>query len=100
MRSSDWSTNEISQSTVRELRRTMRELMKVPHSEIKAAPDAEKAHHAKRKTMTIDNSLVFDITDITNIQFECKKCKARCAASLSDWKMVVTHCPNCRELWL
>jgi len=50
--------------------------------------------------MTIDNSLVFDITDITNIQFECKKCKARCAASLSDWKMVVTHCPNCREPWL
>jgi len=26
----------------------MRELMKVPHSEIKAAPDAEKAEKAKR----------------------------------------------------
>jgi hypothetical protein len=50
--------------------------------------------------MTIDNSVIFDITDITNIQFECKKCKARFATSLSEWKTIVNQCPNCYMPWL
>jgi hypothetical protein len=50
-----------------------------------------------KELMTIDNSQIFDLKDIANIQFECGKCHARYVALLSDWKKLPLVCVNCGE---
>jgi hypothetical protein len=50
-----------------------------------------------KELMTIDNSQIFDLKDIANIQFECGKCHGRYVAPLSNWKKVPLMCSNCNE---
>lgn len=50
-----------------------------------------------KELMTIDNSQIFDLKDIANIQFECGKCHGRYVARLSDWRKVPVVCSNCNE---
>ena len=47
--------------------------------------------------MTIDNSKIFDLKDLANIQFECGTCHARYVAQLSDWRKLPLVCVNCSE---
>jgi len=50
-----------------------------------------------KELMTIDNSQIFDLKDIANIQFVCLKCQGRYVARLSDWRKIPVACPNCNE---
>jgi hypothetical protein len=50
-----------------------------------------------KELMTIDNSQIFDLKDIANIQFECGKCHGRYVARLSNWQKVPIVCSNCNE---
>lgn len=47
--------------------------------------------------MTIDNSKIFDLKDLANVQFECGTCHARYVAQLSDWRKLPLVCVNCSE---
>jgi hypothetical protein len=49
--------------------------------------------------MTTDNCLVVDLPDVANIQFECKKCRARFVTPIAAWRDIPRSCPNCRESW-
>jgi transcription initiation factor IIE alpha subunit len=50
-----------------------------------------------KELMTIDNSQIFDLKDIANIQFVCLKCQGRYVARLSDWRKIPVKCSNCNE---
>lgn len=47
--------------------------------------------------MTTENCLIFDLKDITNIQFECGKCRSRYVAPVLEWKKLPRICGNCGE---
>jgi hypothetical protein len=50
--------------------------------------------------MTKDNCFLFDLSDIRNIQFECKKCQSRFVTPIVKWTANPAFCPNCKEPWL
>lgn len=43
---------------------------------------------------------IIELTDITGIEFECRKCKAKILYPLQEhYKRLSEQCPNCQENW-
>ena len=51
--------------------------------------------------MTSEVRTVIELSDITGIEFECHKCRARMVYPVEDAPLRLTSkCPNCFEPWL
>lgn len=47
--------------------------------------------------MTVNNCLLFNLSDINNIQFECKSCHSRYVVPIGEWRALPMVCGNCKE---
>lgn len=47
--------------------------------------------------MTTENRTVIDVSDITAIEFSCKKCGVRHAVPIDSFYEGIRNCPNCQE---
>ncbi len=50
--------------------------------------------------MTRETRTTIEPNDITAVEFECRKCKARLVAKLDSLKDCPVFCPRCQEQWV
>lgn len=49
--------------------------------------------------MTTESSYRIELTDVTRVSFECKKCEAALSLKADGWN-AQSSCSECRERWL
>jgi hypothetical protein len=50
--------------------------------------------------MTIETPVVFDLTDVRAVRFECQACGACTVIKLSEWKFPYEDCLVCKQPWV